>query len=311
MSIYKPEKATFENFNEDGYLKFNKDVLKAVQERVFATGRDHFLQHGHLENRFQCVSENIDDPNRDKRLRELTLRGNHDLSVYKGKYISNHAVNLLPISFDTISANDYDDEVSKLYSDKSKLFLDLGAGWRDHSYENVINLEIYDYPSTDVISFAEKLPFADQTFDGAVALAVLEHLKDPFAAAAELLRVVRPGGTIIVDWPFLQPEHGYPYHYFNATSLGANEAFSRNSLAGEIESSVPPHMHPIASLHWILDRWHRGLQSRVWRRLFLLMPIGFILRKPWQKQLGKKYVQLNADTERILASGNRLVILRK
>jgi ubiquinone/menaquinone biosynthesis C-methylase UbiE len=45
----------------------------------------------------------------------------------------------------------------------------------------------------------ERLPFAAETFDGAYALRVFPHLRNPAAALDELARVVRPGGTVVVD----------------------------------------------------------------------------------------------------------------
>lgn len=41
---------------------------------------------------------------------------------------------------------------------------------------------------------ADALPFADETFDGAVAAHMLYHLDEPVAALRELRRVLRPGG---------------------------------------------------------------------------------------------------------------------
>ncbi len=48
---------------------------------------------------------------------------------------------------------------------------------------------------------ASELPFADGSFHGATALDVLEHMEDDRAAAAELFRVLRPGGRLIVTVP--------------------------------------------------------------------------------------------------------------
>jgi SAM-dependent methyltransferase len=47
----------------------------------------------------------------------------------------------------------------------------------------------------------ELMPFEEGTFDLAVALDVIEHIDDDRAAFRELLRVVRPGGMLLVSVP--------------------------------------------------------------------------------------------------------------
>ena len=47
---------------------------------------------------------------------------------------------------------------------------------------------------------ATRLPFGDETFDGVLALDVLEHVQDR-AAAAEIRRVLKPGGWFLVAVP--------------------------------------------------------------------------------------------------------------
>jgi SAM-dependent methyltransferase len=49
-----------------------------------------------------------------------------------------------------------------------------------------------------VIASAEATPFASETFDAVTLWDVLEHLPDPHAALAELSRVLRPGGRILL-----------------------------------------------------------------------------------------------------------------
>jgi ubiquinone/menaquinone biosynthesis C-methylase UbiE len=53
------------------------------------------------------------------------------------------------------------------------------------------------------IADAQELPFADDSFDAASMALVIAFLPDPLKAAAEMARVVRPGGTIATYmWDF-------------------------------------------------------------------------------------------------------------
>ena len=56
---------------------------------------------------------------------------------------------------------------------------------------------------------AFRLPFRDASFDRAICSEVMEHVHDFGAAAGELARVVRPGGTAAVTVPTATSEHLY------------------------------------------------------------------------------------------------------
>jgi len=51
-----------------------------------------------------------------------------------------------------------------------------------------------------------KLPFADGSFDVVICSEVLEHIKDNRTAVAELVRVLKPGGDLVVTVPRFGPE---------------------------------------------------------------------------------------------------------
>src|ERR1700683_11773 len=51
------------------------------------------------------------------------------------------------------------------------------------------------------VSVAEKLPFADASFDLVTCQTVLIHTADPSAAIDEMVRVARPGGLILAAEP--------------------------------------------------------------------------------------------------------------
>jgi SAM-dependent methyltransferase len=99
------------------------------------------------------------------------------------------------------------------------LVLDIGAGLREN-LPNVIQLDALAYPNTDVVADAEALPFADESFDGVVAINLLEHVSSPPAVVREMRRVCKVGGRIYADCTSVHPYHGFPHHYFNATQTG-------------------------------------------------------------------------------------------
>jgi SAM-dependent methyltransferase len=63
---------------------------------------------------------------------------------------------------------------------------------------------VLDNPLVDeaiMLQDAESIPFPDQSFDMIISWAVFEHLTDPSGTAAELGRILRPGGWICAWTP--------------------------------------------------------------------------------------------------------------
>jgi UDP-glucose 4-epimerase len=153
------------------------------------------------------------------------------------------------------------------------IVLDVGAGLRKLPHKNVVTVEIYDYPSTDVLAIGSKLPFKDNSVSAVLSLAVLEHVPDPFECAAEILRVLKPGGKALIMIPFLQAEHGYPSHYFNATREGVKTLFKSAKL---IDQSLELANHPIMTCNQILGIYYTALDPQL-RDEFLDLKISDLL----------------------------------
>jgi SAM-dependent methyltransferase len=99
------------------------------------------------------------------------------------------------------------------------LTLVVGAGIAP-TIDNVVQLDIFDYPNVDVISEAPELPFHDGVFDALVCENVIEHVPDPFRLVSEIERVLKPGGRLGLNGTNLHFTHGFPSHFFNATEFG-------------------------------------------------------------------------------------------
>jgi SAM-dependent methyltransferase len=63
----------------------------------------------------------------------------------------------------------------------------------------------------------DRLPFEDAYFDTVLSSDVVEHLYNPVAVLADLSRVTRPGGYIILGTPFNYWIHEAPHDYFRWT----------------------------------------------------------------------------------------------
>ena len=207
------------------------------------------------------------------------------------------------------SANSYDpDTLNIIFRNQDGLILDFGSGVRDRFFDNVVNYEIHPNPTVDVLGDGERLPFKDDSFDGAMSIAVFEHVSNPFACAMEILRVVKPGGSIYLSVPFLFHEHGYPNHYYNMTQEGLKNLFQDQVVVRELDVLI--YGQPICLLTIFLSHYVQGLPSEVAER-FKNMRIGDFLH-PFFGYLHHDYVtQLDEATKQKLACVNYIIADKK
>jgi SAM-dependent methyltransferase len=112
-------------------------------------------------------------------------------------------------------------------------------------------------PGGAVQGDALSLPFPDGTFDRVVASEVLEHIWQDEAAIAELVRVLRPGGSIAVTVPARVPERicwalDRDYH---DTPGGHIRIYRRPELGAKLRGAGlllrgSHHAHALHSPYW-------------------------------------------------------------
>lgn len=169
------------------------------------------------------------------------------------------------------------------------LVLDMGAGAGRHAFEAFrrgAHIVALDYSLADLKDCAglfdamssageapagtswavingdgTRLPFPDDTFDHIICSEVMEHIPDDTAAAAELARVLKPGGTLGVTVPTFLPERicwalSDEYHAPFVPG-GHVRIFTEAELKNRFETAglVPTgshHAHALHSPYWWL-----------------------------------------------------------
>lgn len=120
-----------------------------------------------------------------------------------------------PILFTGLTGNAFARRVSR-----DAVVLDVGSG-HTRVHPNAVNVDVFPFANVDVLSPAERLPFADGAFDAVICDQVLEHVEDPIAVAREIVRVAKSGALIYVGVPFTYPLHPSPKDYARWSPDGA------------------------------------------------------------------------------------------
>ena len=110
-----------------------------------------------------------------------------------------------------------------------------------------------------VLGDALSLPYADETFDCVIASEILEHVPQDDAAIAELVRVLRVGGTLAVTVPRWLPEQvcwllSDEYHSNEGGHVRVYRASDlRDKIAGRgMQLTHCHHAHALHSPFWWL-----------------------------------------------------------
>jgi SAM-dependent methyltransferase len=119
---------------------------------------------------------------------------------------------------------------------------------------DLIAFDIYVSPMVQFVADGHKIPLADGCVDGVIVQAVLEHVLDPAAVVAEIHRVLRTGGMVYADTPFMQQVHSGPYDFTRFTDSGHRYLFRNFDC---IDSGCVAGAG--TALRWSLDNFVRAL----------------------------------------------------
>jgi SAM-dependent methyltransferase len=117
------------------------------------------------------------------------------------------------------------------------LVLVIGSGTKGDGAELLwasdierVGIDVYASDSVDYIVDAHYLPFQDAAFDGVWIQAVLEHVVEPEKVVDEIYRVLKMGGVVYSETPFMQQVHEGPFDFKRFSLLGHRYLFKKFDL---------------------------------------------------------------------------------
>jgi len=181
-------------------------------------------------------------------VQQIKLKERTELTYKLKNYLRNNQKvdNLIYFLFSPVLVNTR--QRKKLFKklSKSDIIINIGGGSTKLA-NNVINVDIKPYVNVDIVSDCNNLPFADSSVDGIISEVVLEHIQEPHKAVIEMYRVLKPGGYIYAEIPFIQGYHESPGDYQRYTIEGLEELF-KDFKKVKIGVSIGPS----SALAWIL-----------------------------------------------------------
>ncbi|OGZ05813.1 MAG: hypothetical protein A2845_03345 [Candidatus Lloydbacteria bacterium RIFCSPHIGHO2_01_FULL_49_22] len=143
---------------------------------------------------------------------------------------------------------------------------DASTAWISTLAEKV-DYKIMDPVDTfhpDIVGDIHKMPFVNNSIDAIICASVLEHVTNPFTAAEEIYRTLKPGGLVYVYVPFLYYYHsepGYFGDYWRFTEEAIRELFKKFSsieivpIRGALETWVilNPHTRFLEPVARVID----------------------------------------------------------
>lgn len=145
-----------------------------------------------------------------------------------------------------------------------------GSGTDELWQNNKIKIhgtDVYKAPYVDFISDSHYLPLEDNYYDGVWIQAVLEHVVEPIKVVDEIYRVMKLGGVVYAETPFMQQVHEGAYDFTRFTVLGHRYLFKKFELI-----KLGGNQGPEVVLTWSI----RFFFLSIFRSVFIARIFGFI-----------------------------------
>lgn len=197
---------------------------------------------------------------------------NSELPVFKSKHWNLGGIDLaslIPSPSVNLSQIRVLKKLCDALNDKHKpIVLVIGSGSQRHFIRSlffdhiaITFIDVSILADVDIYCDAHELPFFKDTFDAVIITAVVEHVLYPEKVAIEITRVIKNGGLLYSEVPFMQQVHEGAYDFTRFTLSGHRRLFNRFC---EIESGMVAG--PATAFLWSIENLILSFCTHVWLR---------------------------------------------
>ena len=161
-----------------------------------------------------------------------------------------------------------DNYLKKILSETHGKVLEIGASpnspykkWSKSKEYLLTNCDM-EYKKKENFKFdlaidVKSIDLSGNEMDFVICVSVLEHVDDPLISMDEMLRVLKPGGNLIVAVPWLYPYHEAPKDYIRFSVDWFNQ-FSSKTIVKHI--AVGNKFSSFANFYqlWFLKNWKKS-----------------------------------------------------
>lgn len=174
--------------------------------------------------------------------------------------------------------------------------IEIGAGLYDHTRFFPGRVHTFNAdPDTqpDILGDAHRMPIEDESYDVALCVSTLEHVRDPYQVVREMFRILKPGGRVFAWIPFYFGVHDFPIDVSRFTAEGMLVLFEEAGFR-DIRVDRDPWsgvFHNLSNtVHFVFPRASPRRSVRAANRaLFLLARAGFPLDRRFGLRLRTLY----------------------
>lgn len=115
---------------------------------------------------------------------------------------------------------------------------------------------------------------------------------------------------VFIDWPFLQPVHGYPSHYYNATRFGLERMFAdgfETILSDTLGNQTPDH-----AVIWLLRGFSDMLEDTQVKAEFLSRTAADLIGEALDGPFWRRVMEATPEQSKLtFACGNSLIARKR